>query len=82
MTLIELLISLIPALCLFAALYAGRYPGEELVAKLSRARTSHERRRAPASLPAKPRRPRTILRSGELVARSLATRPPPAPLCA
>ena len=75
----DLLISLIPAFALVLALLLGRYPGERTIARLAE---------SVARLTARPKAPRAIathrrvvfaeLRSGELLARSLATRPPPA----
>jgi hypothetical protein len=75
----EVLIALVPALLLVAALVAGRYPGERAIAKLA-AQRNPARRRAPAAIDPAPRAPRALLRAGELIARSLATRPPPASL--
>jgi hypothetical protein len=78
----ELLLALIPALLLFAALHLGRYPGERAIDRLAaRARTVRPRR-APRALRPAPRAPRVAVRAGELLARSLATRPPPSPLTA
>jgi hypothetical protein len=74
---IEILIALVPALLLFAALAAGRYPGERAIARLAdRTRTSRPRR-APRAIGGARRAPRISIRTGELLARSLATRPPP-----
>jgi hypothetical protein len=75
----ELLLALIPALLLFVALFMGRYPGERAIAKLA-AQRNPARRRPPVSIDPAPRAPRALLRAGELIARSLATRPPPASL--
>ena len=79
MVLGELLISLIPAFALVIALLLGRYPGD---LTLNRLAESVARRSA------RPRAPRTLgiqrrvvfaeIRTDELIARSLATRPPPA----
>jgi hypothetical protein len=70
---------LAPALALFIPLLAGRYVGEQRIARFRTARTapaprrrsavcSHLARRAPAAL---------VPRGGLLLAASLATRPPP-----
>lgn len=78
MTLLELLIGLIPAFLIFAALLLGRYPGEGTIARL--AESVARRTAKPRSPKAEAPRRRTILvgiRPGELLARSLATRPPP-----
>jgi len=66
-----------PALLLALPLLFGRYVGEERILALMA-----PRRRAPQRRPPKridfPRRPRTLRRrAGELIARSLAVRPPP-----
>jgi hypothetical protein len=80
MVLGELLISLIPALALVLALLLGRYPGERTIARLAETVASRsERHRAPRTLPPRRRPVFSALRAGELLARSLATRPPPAP---
>jgi hypothetical protein len=77
----EILLALVPALLLFAALFLGRYPGERAIARLARTRTRVQRRAPRAIVP--PRRaPRALVRPGELLARSLATRPPPSLLTA
>lgn len=77
----ELLLALVPALLLFAALVAGRYPGERAIARARAARTDRPVR-APRSLGSPRRAPRSAVRPGELLARSLATRPPPSLLTA
>lgn len=65
---------LAPALLLALPLLRGRYPGAERLAKLIHRRTAL---RAPRALPST-RRPATVRpRGGELIARSLAVRPPP-----
>jgi hypothetical protein len=67
---------LAPALLLWALLALGRYPGEALVARLSR-RPSRSRRRntpPPAHGPAPARR---VAAPRNLLARSLAGRAPP-----
>ena len=64
-----------PALLLLAPLLKGRYVCEErLVALISRLPAV----RAPRQI-AKPRPLARIIRANELIARSLAVRPPPAP---
>jgi hypothetical protein len=77
----ELLLALIPALLLFVALFLGRYPGERAIARAVAARTRRPVR-APRAIAPIRRRPRTAFRPGELIARSLANRPPPALLTA
>ena len=79
MVLGELLISLIPAFALVVALLLGRYPGERTIARLAATVAQRdERPRAPRALPTRRRPLFAELRAGELLARSLATRPPPA----
>jgi hypothetical protein len=74
---VEILLALVPALLLLAALFMGRYPGERAIARLAaRGRTARPRR-APRAIGAARRAPGVRLRPGELLARSLATRPPP-----
>jgi hypothetical protein len=66
-----------PALLFALPLLAGRYVGEEQLARLSGAFVAR-RSRAAASLPARGRRsPRPLPRGGRLIASSLAVRPPP-----
>jgi hypothetical protein len=77
---LEIVIALVPALLLLGALVAGRYPGERTIASLAAKVRQRTPRRAPVSIDPIPRAPRALLRAGELLARSLATRPPPAPL--
>ncbi len=72
----ELLLALIPALLLFVTLVLGRYPGEHAIARAIAARMPR-RLRAPRAIAARRRAPYAGLRPGELIARSLATRPPP-----
>jgi len=74
---IEILLALVPALLLFAALIVGRYPGEHAIARLAARSRPPELRRPPRSIRPAFRVPRTTVRPGELLARSLATRPPP-----
>jgi hypothetical protein len=67
---------LLPALLLLAALAARRYPGEQaLLAVMGRARRRHQRARAAARSPSRPRA--MLPRGGALIATSLAVRPPP-----
>jgi hypothetical protein len=69
-----------PAILLLASLTSGRYVGENGIRRLAAfVRRSHPRRaRAPHSL--LQRRPRALLpRGGNLLATSLAVRPPPLP---
>jgi hypothetical protein len=72
----DALFYLFPALLIFAPLVAGRYIGEELIAKLAARRD----RPRPARAIAAPRRAiaRTLPRGTGLIAFSLAERPPPA----
>jgi hypothetical protein len=67
----------LPALLAFALLFAGRYPGADRLERLISGRCA----RPPAYPPLRAVRPPTIClswRGGELIARSLAKRPPPA----
>jgi hypothetical protein len=69
-----------PALILLLPLLAGRYVGEEGLARLGAYLAS---RRRPAALRAAPRRaPRVLARGGRLIAEALAERGPPALLLA
>lgn len=69
----------LPALLFALPLLAGRYVGEERLAKLAAAFVA-VRRRPSASLPTTARRaPLAVPRGGRLIASSLAVRPPPAP---
>jgi hypothetical protein len=73
----DVLLFLAPALLVAAPLLAGRYVGEELIAKLATKRV-RERRRASASATRAPRAPASWLPRGtRLIAFSLAERPPP-----
>jgi hypothetical protein len=66
----------VPALLLLLPLLAGRYLGEERLARLTgRARAT--RRRSPASIGARRRAPRVLPRGGRLIAAALAERGPP-----
>jgi hypothetical protein len=68
----------VPVLLFALPLLAGRYVGEERLARLAAAFVSI-RDRAGGSLPTAPRRsPRALPRGGRLIAASLAVRPPPA----
>ncbi len=79
MVLGELLISLIPAFALVLALLLGRYPGERTIARLAASVAERSMRpRAPRAVATRRRVVFAELRAGELLARSLATRPPPA----
>jgi len=79
---IEILLALVPALLLFAALAAGRYPGERAITRLAARNQTARTRRAPRAIAPPRRAPRVSIRPGELLARSLATRPPPSLLTA
>ena len=79
---LEILLALLPALLVFAALVVGRYPGERAIARLAARTRTPRPRRAPSAIAPPRRTPRTSVRPGELLARSLATRPPPSPLIA
>lgn len=73
----DVLLFLAPALLIVVPLFAGRYFGEELIAKLI-AKRGGRRRRAPASLARIPRQLAALLpRGARLIAFSLAERPPP-----
>jgi hypothetical protein len=75
----DALLFMAPALLLVAPLLAGRYVGESLITKLSAER--RPRRRRSASRASTPPPPALWLpRGASLLARSLAERPPPAPL--
>jgi hypothetical protein len=69
---------LAPALLLLLVLAARRYPGERALLALMRERSAPARSRRPRSAPQLPS-PRAYLpRGGDLLATSLAVRPPPA----
>jgi hypothetical protein len=75
------ILCLLPAIALAVALLARRYPGERALARL----TAPCRTRWPHPLASAPRAARTLavaVHGGLLLARSLAVRPPPAPLAA
>lgn len=73
----EILLALVPGLLLFAALVLGRYPGERTLVRIATRGRTRRPRRAPRAIAPKPRAPLVAVRAGELLARSLATRPPP-----
>jgi hypothetical protein len=66
----------VPALLLLLPLLAGRYLGEESLARLT-GRALGTRRRSPASIGARRRTPRVLPRGGRLIATALAERGPP-----
>lgn len=69
----------LPALLLALPLLAGRYVGEERLARLA-GMVPTATRRVVGSLPTTARRASRVLpRGGHLIAASLAVRPPPAP---
>jgi len=73
----DVLLFLTPALLIAIPLFAGRYFGEELIAKLA-ARRDRKPQRARLVLPLAPGAPRTWRPRGRrLIAFSLAKRPPP-----
>jgi hypothetical protein len=72
-----------PALVLALPLLAGRYVGEERIARLAARFVVRVRRAAPRLTARLPRAPRTLVpRGGRLLACSLAERGPPAALVA
>ena len=70
-------LTLLPALVLAAAVFAGRYPGERLLERWARARPRARRGAAHPLLP-RARRAVAMPRGGRLVAAALAGRAPPA----
>jgi len=66
-----------PALVFALPLLAGRFVGEEQLARLAAAFSGHRRRPAAASARRSRRAPRPLPRGGRLIATSLAVRPPP-----
>ena len=66
-----------PILLLLVPLLAGRYVGEERIARLARAVRIRRRRPAPSAAPAAAHRVPVLPRGGRLIAASLAVRPPP-----
>ena len=77
----ELALAWLPALLLAASLLLGHHPGAELLIRLRAGRARPPRARVAAPVP---RRPAPVRRTsgGLLLARSLASRPPPAPALA
>jgi hypothetical protein len=67
-----------PALVLALPLLAGRYVGEQRLARLAAALDCAPRRPAPALAPNARRASHRLPRGGRLLACSLAVRPPPA----
>ena len=67
----------VPALLLLMPLLAGRYLGEDGLARLA-GRRAAPRRRTPARLGVRRRAPRLLPRGGRLIAAALAERGPPA----
>jgi hypothetical protein len=67
-----------PVLVFALPLLAGRYVGEQQLARLAAAHVVARRRPAPALVPSARRAPRRLPRGGRLIAASLAVRPPPA----
>ena len=75
----EVLLFLAPALLIAIPLFAGRYIGEELIAKLVERRSRPRRRREAGRLAVRPGRvvATEAPRGSALIAFSLAKRPPP-----
>jgi hypothetical protein len=69
-----------PVLMFALPLFAGRYVGEEQLARLAAAFDVRRRRPAVALEPNARRAPQSLARGGCLIAVSLAVRPPPAHL--
>jgi hypothetical protein len=67
----------VPALLLLLPLLAGRYVGEDGLARLA-GRRHAPRRRSPVSIGSRRRAPRVLPRGGRLIAAALAERGPPA----
>ena len=68
-----------PLLCLAVPLLAGRYVGEEQLARLAAAVASRRRpRRIAAAAPLPRRAPVRVVRGGLILGTALAVRPPPA----
>ena len=67
-----------PALVLALPLLAGRYVGEQQLARLAAAFDAAPRRATGTLAPTVPAAPRSLPRGGRLIACSLAVRPPPA----
>jgi hypothetical protein len=68
----------LPVLLVLLPLLAGRYIGEERLARIAAAFVSSRRRRAPLLAATARRVSPTLPRGGRLIAASLAVRPPPA----
>jgi hypothetical protein len=68
----------LPALLVALPLLAGRYVGEERLARLAAAFVTRRRRAAAVLAVSARRSPRPLPRGGHLIAASLAVRPPPA----
>jgi hypothetical protein len=66
-----------PALVFVLPLLAGRYVGEDRLARLATAFAPVRRRPAGTLAPTAPRAPRALPRGGRLIASALAVRPPP-----
>ncbi|MDX6688993.1 MAG: hypothetical protein QOG15_450 [Solirubrobacteraceae bacterium] len=71
---------LAPVLLVALPLLAGRYVGEEHLARLAAAFVARRRRPAAMLVPTMSRCPRVLPRGGRLIAASLAERPPPLPV--
>jgi hypothetical protein len=71
----------VPALLVVLPLLAGRYLGEDGLARLA-GRALAPRRRSPGTLGGRRRAPRVLPRGGRLIAAALAERGPPAPVAA
>ncbi len=69
----------VPALALALPLLAGRYVGEERLARLAATSVVVRRRAAPVLAPTGGCPRHRLPRGGRLIAFSLAVRPPPAP---
>jgi hypothetical protein len=69
-------LTMLPALLLAVALFAGRYPGERLIERWARSRPRVRATIARALAPQSPSP--TLLRGGRLIAVALAGRAPPA----
>jgi len=76
----ELLAYGAPVFLLAVPLLAGRYVGEERLERLREGFTARRRRPRAAPAPAGLRFSVPLPRGGRLIARSLAVRPPPAPV--
>jgi hypothetical protein len=72
----------VPAALLLLPLLAGRYVGEDGLARLARSRTAAAPRRSPQRIGARRRAPRVLPRGGRLIAAALAERGPPVPVAA